>query len=71
MDQMGESGIKKIAERLASSTESIESNLLMFNPKLSYPADEWVKADPGFWKPTPAAQQRSRKPNRRSRRISV
>jgi len=40
---MGESGIKKIAEMSASSTESIESNLLMFNPKISYPADEWVK----------------------------
>ena len=54
-DQMGESGIKKIAEMSASSTESIESNLLMFNPKISYPGDEWVKADPGFWKPKPAA----------------
>ena len=27
----------------------------MFNPKISYPADEWVKADPGFWKLKPAA----------------
>jgi hypothetical protein len=40
MDQMGESGMKKIAERSASSTESIAANPLMFNPKLSYPADE-------------------------------
>jgi hypothetical protein len=55
MNQMGESGMKKIAELSASSTESIESNLLMFNPKISYPADDWVKADPGFWKPKPAA----------------
>lgn len=50
-DQMGESGMKKIAEMSASSSESIGSNLLMFNPKISYPADEWVKTDPGFWKP--------------------
>ena len=40
MDQMGESGMKKIAEMSASSTESIESNLLMFNPKISYLADD-------------------------------
>jgi hypothetical protein len=39
---MGESGMKKIAERSASSTESIKSNLLMFNPKLSYPAVQRV-----------------------------
>lgn len=55
MDQMGESGIKKIMELSAASTESVESNLLMFNPKISYPPDEWVKADPSFWKPKPVA----------------
>jgi hypothetical protein len=25
--------------------------LFQFNPKMSYPAEEWIKADPGFWKP--------------------
>jgi hypothetical protein len=23
----------------------------MFNPKMSYPPEEWVKTDPGFWSP--------------------
>jgi hypothetical protein len=55
MDQMGESGMKKMMDLSAASTEAVESNLLMFNPKISYPPDEWVKADPGFWKPRPSA----------------
>ena len=53
-DQMGESGMKKIAEMSGSSSESIGVNLLMFNPKISYRADERVKADPSLWKPKPA-----------------
>jgi hypothetical protein len=24
-------------------------------PSMSYPPDEWVKADPGFWKTKPSA----------------
>jgi len=54
-DQLGESGIKKMAEMSAASTESVESNLLQFNPKISYPTDNMVKTDPGFWKPKPVA----------------
>ena len=26
-----------------------------YNPKMSYPAEEWIKADPDFWKPKMAA----------------
>jgi len=55
MEQMGESGMKKIAEMSAASTESTESNLLVFNPKISYVDDAWVKADPSFWKPKAGA----------------
>jgi len=25
--------------------------LFAFNPHMSYVADEWIKADPDFWKP--------------------
>jgi hypothetical protein len=52
-DAMGEGGMKKLAELEASCVSGSQSNLFMFNPKISYPADEWIKSDP-FWKPKPA-----------------
>jgi len=52
---MGEEGMKKLEELSAAAIESSESNLFMFNPKMSYVADDWVKADPDFWKPKPAS----------------
>ena len=55
MAQVGEDGMKKLAELSASCLESVDSNVLAFNPKMSYPRDEWVKEDPGFWKPKPTA----------------
>ncbi len=45
----GESGMKKIEDLEASSVASRQSNLFMFNPKISYPPDEWIKIDPDFW----------------------
>ena len=53
-DAMGSDGMKKVRELTASSIESEQTNLFEFNPKMSYPTDEWVKADP-FWKPKAAA----------------
>ena len=53
-EAMGESGMKKMAELEASCISSSQSNLFQFNPKNSYPPEEWVKAD-SFWKPKPAA----------------
>jgi len=32
----------------------VQVNLFAFNPKMSYPSDAWVKADPSFWKPAAA-----------------
>jgi hypothetical protein len=52
---MGEEGMKKLEELSAAAIESSESNLFMFNAKMSYVSDDWVKADPDFWKPKPAA----------------
>lgn len=52
---MGEDGMKKLDELSAASIESSETNLFMFNPKMSYVSDDWVKADPDFWKPKAAA----------------
>ena len=52
---MGEEGMKKLAALSAAAIESSQTNLFAFNPRMSYPADEWVKADPEFWKPKAAA----------------
>jgi hypothetical protein len=54
-DAMGEDGMKKLGELSAAAIESSQSNLFAFNPKMSYVSDEWVKADPDFWKPKAAA----------------
>ena len=55
MDQLGESGMKKMMELSAASTEWTETSLLAFNPKLSYASEGWIKSDPSFWKPKAAA----------------
>ncbi|HKM85701.1 MAG TPA: hypothetical protein VJW96_05795 [Terriglobales bacterium] len=52
---MGEEGMKKLAELSAAAIEMSQTNLFAINPRMSYPADEWVKADPEFWKPKAAA----------------
>jgi hypothetical protein len=39
----------KLRELTASSLESSSTNLVQFSPKMSYPSDAWVKADPAFW----------------------
>ncbi len=48
---MGEDGMKKLHDLEAAAVESSGSALFMFNPKMSYPQEEWIKADPDFWKP--------------------
>ena len=52
---LGEEGMKKVDELFAASVESSETQLFAFSAAMSYPPDEWVKADPDFWKPKPAA----------------
>jgi len=53
-DALGTDGLKKVRELSASCIDSVQDNLFAFSPKMSYPADEWIKAD-SFWKPKPAA----------------
>lgn len=48
---MGEDGMVKLRELEASGIESIQTNLFVFNPRMSYPRDEWLKADADFWSP--------------------
>jgi len=58
-ENMGEDGMKKLSELESSAVEFTQTNLFMFNPAMSYPRDEWIKADPGFWKPKAAAHQKA------------
>lgn len=51
---MGEDGMKKLSELESSAVEFTQTNLFEFSPGMSYPRDEWIKADPDFWKPKPA-----------------
>ena len=53
-EQLGPNGIKKLSELTAACVEDVQVNIFAFNPKMSYPSDAWVKADPSFWKPAPA-----------------
>ncbi len=55
MAAMGEDGMKKLGELESSAVEHTQSNLFQFSPRMSYPPDAWVKADPDFWKPKAAA----------------
>jgi hypothetical protein len=47
---MGEAGMGKLGELSAAAIESSQTNLFAFNPRMSYVPDDWVKADPEFWK---------------------
>ena len=49
-DAMGEDGMKKMRDLEASCMESEQSNLFAIDPKMSYPPDALVKAEPDFWK---------------------
>ena len=52
-DQMGAGGMKKIADLEASSVETTTTNLFAINPRMSYPQQEWIDKEPGFWKVAP------------------
>ncbi len=61
---LGEDGMKKLNELTATTVDSSETNLFMFNPRMSYVAEDWIKADPDFWKikPMAAAAKPAKKP---------
>ena len=62
MSAMGEDGMKKLGELETSAVESTQTNLFVFNPGISYPPDEWIKADPDFWKPKAEKPMTMKKP---------
>lgn len=59
---MGEEGMKKLDELFASCVESTQQQLFAFNPHMSYVKDEWIKADPDFWKPKAASAATAKAP---------
>jgi hypothetical protein len=48
---MGEDGMRRLGELSAAAIETSQTNLFAFNPRMSYASDDWIKADPEFWKP--------------------
>ena len=50
---MGEEGMKKFGELYAECCEASQHQLFAFSARQSYVQDEWIKADPEFWKPKP------------------
>ena len=52
---MGADGMKRLSELETTAVEENQTHLFAFNPRMSYPRDEWIKADPDFWKPKAAA----------------
>jgi hypothetical protein len=60
-DAVGSNTMKKVRELTASCLDSAQTNLFEFSPKMSYPPDEWVKAD-AFWKPKAPTAAAAKKP---------
>ena len=58
---MGPDGLKKLSELSAAAIAENQTNLFVFNPRMSYARDEWIKADPDFWAPKKAAAPAAKK----------
>jgi hypothetical protein len=64
-ETLGEKGMSRMTELSSAAIDSSETNLFVFNPRMSYPSEEWIKADPEFWKPK-AGMAQSKKPSTKS-----
>jgi len=53
MDAMGPDGMKKLNEISAQAIASIETNLFVISPKMSYMGEDLAKDDPDFWDQKP------------------
>jgi hypothetical protein len=51
----GDEGMRKLDEKFGDAVDSSRSELYTVNPKQSYVSDDWIKSNPGFWKPKAAA----------------
>jgi len=54
-EALGEEGLKKLDRLVAESVESSQHELFQIDAHMSYVPEEWIKADPEFWKPKAAA----------------
>lgn len=50
IQNMGEANMKHYRELAGLAVESSQRNLYAFDPSMSYVSDDWVNADPSFWK---------------------
>jgi hypothetical protein len=48
---LGEHGLRRLDELEAGAVEFSEHQLFVFNPKMSYVPDDYLKADAEFWAP--------------------
>lgn len=53
-EAMGEENWKRFEQFARDGIITDESNLFAFSPKMSYPSDQTIAADPSFWKPKAA-----------------
>jgi hypothetical protein len=58
----GEEGMHKLDAMFGDCVSSSHSELFTVNPKQSYVPEEWIKADPSFWKPKAAATMAAKPP---------
>jgi hypothetical protein len=61
-EAVGEEGMKKLNELFAECCEATQQQLFAINPHQSYVQDEWIKADPDFWKPKAAGSSMAKAP---------
>ena len=54
--------MKKLQELESAAVEFSQSNLFAFSPKMSYPPEESIKADPDFWKVNSGSARNLRRP---------
>jgi hypothetical protein len=47
----GPEGMAKLDKLYGETVDSSRNELFAINPKQSYASEEWIKADPTFWKP--------------------
>jgi len=65
-DALGEEGYSKRLQFARDNIIVVNSNLYAFNPKTSRPTQEWVAANPDFWKVKTGAQVAGRKTSSKS-----